>query len=188
MTDGLSADHPSLIGSQVVRLEPEMIEIDAAGLVLLAHPSSDLRSAALKLMQATRALFFARKHAYDRAVSDRIAVLRSSQGLQPSAMASASSQGLQPSATASASSQGLQPSAMASASSQGLQPSAMASAAPREISELRARLVRAEQVSGLPWIMMIAIYGLSERPLSADLAGRALRSRCHRVGISRDLP
>ena len=126
-----------------------MIEIDAAGLVLLAHPSSDLRSAALKLMQATRALFFARKHAYDRAVSDRIAVLRSSQGLQPSAMASA---------------------------------------APREISELRARLVRAEQVSGLPWIMMIAIYGLSERPLSADLAGRALRSRCHRVGISRDLP
>ena len=162
MTDGLSADHPSLIGSQVVRLEPEMIEIDAAGLVLLAHPSSDLRSAALKLMQATRALFFARKHAYDRAVSDRIAVLRSSQGLQPSAMASASSQ--------------------------GLQPSAMASAATREISELRARLVRAEQVSGLPWIMMIAIYGLSERPLSADLAGRALRSRCHRVGISRDLP
>jgi hypothetical protein len=146
----------------VVRLEPEMIEIDAAGLVLLAHPSSDLRSAALKLMQATRALFFARKHAYDRAVSDRIAVLRSSQGLQPSAMANASSQ--------------------------GLQPSAMASAAPREISELRARLVRAEQVSGLPWIMMIAIYGLSERPLSADLAGRALRSRCHRVGISRDLP
>ena len=133
----------------MVRLEPEMIEIDAAGLVLLAHPSSDLRSAALKLMQATRALFFARKHAYDRAVSDRIAVLRSSQGLQPSAMASA---------------------------------------APREISELRARLVRAEQVSGLPWIMMIAIYGLSERPLSADLAGRALRSRCHRVGISRDLP
>ena len=137
MTDGLSADHPSLIGSQVVRLEPEMIEIDAAGLVLLAHPSSDLRSAALKLMQATRALFFARKHAYDRAVSDRIAVLRSSQGLQPSAMASA---------------------------------------APREISELRARLVRAEQVSGLPWTMMIAMYGLSERPLSADLAGRALRS------------
>lgn len=84
-----------------------MIEIDAAGLVLLAHPSSDLRSAALKLIQATRALFFARKHAYDRAVSDRIAVLHSSQGLQPSAMASA---------------------------------------APREISELRARLVRAEQV------------------------------------------
>ena len=72
-----------------MRLEPEMIEIDAAGLVLLAHPSSDLRSAALKLIQATRALFFARKHAYDRAVSDRIAVLHSSQGLQPSAMASA---------------------------------------------------------------------------------------------------
>ena len=87
-SDGLS-DRPSLILSQVVRLEPEMIEIDAAGLVLLAHPSSDLRSAALKLMQATRALFFARKHAYDRAVSDRIAVLHSSQGLQPSVMASA---------------------------------------------------------------------------------------------------
>ena len=82
-SDGLS-DRPSLILSQVVRLEPEMIEIDAAGLVLLAHPSSDLRSAALKLIHATRALFFARKHAYDRAVTDRIAVLHS----QPSVMAS----------------------------------------------------------------------------------------------------
>ena len=35
-SDGLS-DRPSLILSQVVRIEPEMIEIDAAGLVLLAH-------------------------------------------------------------------------------------------------------------------------------------------------------
>ena len=121
-SDGLS-DRPSLLLSQVVRLEPEMIEIDAAGLVLLAHPSSDLRSAALKLIHATRALFFARKHAYDRAVSDRIAVLHSSQGLQPSVMASAAPREISE-----------------------LRAREISEIRAREISELRARLVRAEQV------------------------------------------
>lgn len=71
-----------MAGSQVVRLEPEIVEIDAAGLALLAHPAAPLRMAGLKLVEATRALFFARKAAYDQAVSDRLAVLQSSHGAQ----------------------------------------------------------------------------------------------------------
>ena len=69
-----------MAGSQVVRIEPELIEIDAAALALLGHPAAPLRTSALKLMSATRSLFYARKAAYDRTVSDRLAVLSSSHG------------------------------------------------------------------------------------------------------------
>ena len=65
------------LGSQVVRLETEMAEIDVAAISLLAHPAAPLRSAGLKLTRSTRGLFYARKAAYDRAVSDRLAFLES---------------------------------------------------------------------------------------------------------------
>ena len=65
-------------GSQVVRLEMELVDLDASALALLAHPAPSLRSAALGLASAVRALFDARKGAYDRAVSERLAVVESS--------------------------------------------------------------------------------------------------------------
>ena len=61
----------------MVRLEAELVEIDASVLCLLCHPSEALRLAALEMAAATRALFLARKVAYDAAVSDRRAVLAS---------------------------------------------------------------------------------------------------------------
>lgn len=56
--------------SETVKIEPELIELDAAGFALLGHPSSSLRKEAMKLLSTTKELFYAYKAAYDRAVSD----------------------------------------------------------------------------------------------------------------------
>ena len=68
-------------GSQVVRLEGEFAHIDASAIALLAHPSPTLRKSALAMAAAVKTLFTARKESYDRAVSERLAVLQSSVSL-----------------------------------------------------------------------------------------------------------
>ena len=65
-------------GSEVVRLETELVEVEAAAIVMLAHPSRALRIAALALTEKVRGLFDARKAAYYRAITERLSVLTSS--------------------------------------------------------------------------------------------------------------
>ena len=60
-----------------MRLEAELVELDASALALCAHPDPKLREQALVLAVAVRDLFFARKAAYDRAVTERLEVLDS---------------------------------------------------------------------------------------------------------------
>eukprot|EP00966_Prymnesium_polylepis_P220888 5109020-Prymnesium_polylepis.1 len=60
--------------TEPLKIEPELTELDAAGFALLGHPAAPLRKAAMAMLTATRTLFLARKDAYDRAVTEALAL------------------------------------------------------------------------------------------------------------------
>ena len=61
-------------GTEMLRFEGELAELDALAVAVLCHPSAALRKEALVLAAATRELHRAQKAAYERTVVERLLV------------------------------------------------------------------------------------------------------------------